>query len=92
MQKVIVTDEVNRIPMSSDRGDWTLVKQVCQLHQGEGLGFRFEIAVPRNQSPYTPGEYYLHPDSFERSRYGDLQVNGRNIKLLQVPEKAKASA
>jgi len=94
MQAVRVTNEVERINMKGrDGGEpWQLVKQKCILDQGDGLGFVFAVTIPNGESPYTPGEYHIDPQSYVPGRFDRIELDARKLRLLPIRSVAQAKA
>jgi len=49
---------------------------------------KIKVNVPDGQSAYQPGRYELHPDSFQVSRFGNLEIRA----VLSPLPAQKASA
>lgn len=63
------------------------ILQILAAYIDLGGQFPVMVKIPlqKDQIPYGPGNYYVHPSSFRVSGYSDLQVS--DIVLVPSDEK-----
>ena len=85
----IESAEVKTRSGTSQRGNEYTIRDQNALCFKPGSRYpdKIKINVPDGQSAYQPGRYQLHPDSFQVSRFGNLEV--RPI-LSPLPKTASA--
>lgn len=67
---------------------YEIFEQAAFLHTGDEVR-KCVVNLRTGQSPYDPGDYALHPDSFTVDRFGGLQI-GR-VHLVRIPPNAKGA-
>ena len=65
--------------------DWYIRNQEAYIDLGGQFPVMVKIPLQKDQIPYGPGNYYVHPSSFRVSGYSDLQVS--DIVLVPSDEK-----
>jgi len=58
-------------------------KQSAALDSGGDFVLPFDVRIKENQ-PYEPGEYALAPECFRVSRFGGLEINPFDLRLIPL--------
>lgn len=56
--------------------------QRAYLHTGAAFPLPFKLSLP-NQNAYPYGSYSLDSSCFRAGKYGGLEIDGYNVKLVQ---------
>jgi hypothetical protein len=71
-------------------GDFKFEEQSAIMEAGAVDRFEITVQVPRGKAPYSVGRYTLDGSSFERDKYGRIQLR-RDIRLVPLAEAGKLS-
>lgn len=92
MKILVKSPSVRRDEFSKDDGTVSVrFKQSVALDHGGDFPLPFDVEVKNENNYYAPGEYTLSPDSFRVGRFGGLEINPFQLKLLPLT-KLKAAA
>lgn len=58
---------------------------------GEPYPFKVQISLEDGQEPYSPGFYTLSESSYKIGRFGDLEIDRFNLKLIPAPVSAASA-
>lgn len=80
------TDVETRTGTSKAGKAYSIRNQSAYWHKvGEAYPFKITIGLEDGQEAYIPGFYILGESSYKVGRFGDLEIDRFNLKL--VPEK-----
>lgn len=88
----MITVEITQEPVHErniKKGDreFRFREQTGWMHKpGQAYPDRLTIPLERDQVPYGPGEYDLHPNSFGPDKYGRISI----VKTVLVPRLNKS--
>jgi len=79
--------------INTQNGQKTIHEQTAYAHTGGAFPVEFKIPLNSHGDAYPVGEYTLHPGSFNVNRFGSLEVNRFEIRLVaEKPQAAVKSA
>lgn len=79
--------------INTQTGQKTIHEQTAYAHTGGAFPVEFKIPLNSHGDAYPVGEYTLHPGSFNVNRFGSLEVNRFEIRLVaEKPQAAVKSA
>jgi hypothetical protein len=84
-----ITVKTSNVQTETTNKGTVLYKQFAAIDRGEDHPLVFAITVPEGR-PYAPGDYVLDQASFRNNRFGGLELDPYQIKL--VPMKAVKAA
>ena len=76
--------------ITTQTGQKTIHEQTAYAHMGGAFPVEFKIPLNSHGDAYPVGEYTLHPGSFSVNRFGSLEVNRFELRL--VAEKSLSAA
>lgn len=75
--------------ITTQNGPKTIHEQTAYAYTGGAFPVEFKIPLDSHGDAYPVGEYSLHPGSFTVNRFGSLEINRFQIRL--VAEKPQSS-
>lgn len=68
--------------INTQNGQKMIHEQVAYAHMGGAFPVEFKIPLNSAADAYPVGEYSLHPGSFNVNRFGSLEVNRFEVRLI----------
>ncbi len=66
--------ETRTIPAKDDKPSRNIYEQIAYVHLGGKFPVEMKLSLEKDQVPYAPGLYTLHPSSFAVNQYGALEL------------------
>jgi hypothetical protein len=75
------------VPGKDGKPDNTFYSQKAYAHTGGAFPVEFKIPLSNHNDAYRVGVYQLDPESYQVGRFGDLEINRYEMKLIPLENK-----
>ena len=70
--------------INTQNGQKMIHEQVAYAHMGGAFPVEFKLQLDSAADAYPVGEYTLHPGSFQVNRFGGLEINRFETRLVAM--------